>query len=86
MTFHRTAWLLVNRAWWWRGVEEGREVRRGRREVFFGHRCHNRREVMDMDAEVALYFAEQDVFDDEDLDPLSDEWEAAEFEANAGDR
>ena len=43
-------------------------------------------EVSEVSAEVALYFAEQDVFDDEDLDPLSDEWEAAEFEANAGDR
>ena len=40
---------------------------------------------MDMDSEVALYWAEPDVFDD-DLDPMDDEWEAAEFEAACGDR
>ena len=42
MTFHRHAWLLVNRAWWWREVGEGLEVARGRREVFLGHRCPQR--------------------------------------------
>ena len=41
---------------------------------------------MDMDSEVALYWSEPDVFDDDDLDPVSDEWEAAEFEAACGDR
>ena len=39
-----------------------------------------------MDGEQALYFAELDVFDDDDLDPSDDEWEAAEFESECGDR
>ena len=39
-----------------------------------------------MDGEQALYFAEPDVFDEDDLDPQLDEWEAAEFEADCGDR
>ena len=45
-----------------------------------------------MDGEVALYFAEPDVFDDddiddvEDIDPMSDEWEASDYVSDAGDR
>ena len=41
-----------------------------------------------MDGEVALYFAELEVFEDDDIDidPMSDEWEAAEYVAYAGDR
>jgi len=39
-----------------------------------------------MDGEVALYFAEPDVFDEDDLDPMSEEWEAYEHESNCGDR
>ena len=39
-----------------------------------------------MDGEQALYFAEPDEFEDNDLDPMSDEWEAAEFDAAGGDR
>ena len=39
-----------------------------------------------MDGEVALYWSEPDIFDEDDLDPMSDEWEAAEYETEAGDR
>ena len=42
-----------------------------------------------MDDEVALYWAEPDVFDDDDIDdidPMSDEWEASDYVSDAGDR
>lgn len=39
-----------------------------------------------MDDEQALYFAEPDVFDEDDLDPQSDECEASEYVAYSGDR
>lgn len=44
-----------------------------------------------MDGEVALYFSEPDVFDDDDIDdddidPMLDEWEASDYVSCAGDR
>ena len=39
-----------------------------------------------MDGEQVLYFSEPDVFDEDDIDPMSDEWEASEYEAYSGDR
>lgn len=30
--------------------------------------------------------SDPEIFDDDDLDPMSDEWEAAEYEADCGDR
>ena len=41
---------------------------------------------LSMDGEVASYWSEPDVFDDEDIDPMSDEWEVSEYESCAGDR
>lgn len=39
-----------------------------------------------MDGEVALYWCEPDIFDEDDIDPQDDEWEAQEYHADCGDR